>query len=388
MKILMVAIPNHHFFQWVSHLKDSKHEVYWFDITDGGSKVERLDWVHQIKGWKQRFNYPFRNKIKKNLPNLYKVIQKIREKKVDKVFEEVVLTIQPDIIHCFEMKLSGIPILDVLIKNSGIKLIYSSWGSDLFSYKELGLSKNEVNSFLSRADFLITDCKRDTRIAVANGFKNVFLGVFPGNGGILVEKEFIHKVKDRDIILIKGYEDGVGKAVKVIDSLELLAINLLNNLKIVIYSADSSVQTRIEQSVYLSSLNIKIINRNEFIPNNELLKIMGKSILHVGNSISDGMPNALLEAMAMGAFPIQSNPGKVSEEVVKNNVNGYLIENPLDFVRIAKLIEKAINNIELRESAQEYNTNFMNENYNRNFLQKEILQLYSNISSDNFYNKA
>jgi hypothetical protein len=29
------------------------------------------------------------------------------------------------------------------------------------------------------------------------------------------------------------------------------------------------------------------------------------------------MPNALLEAMGMGAFPIQSNPGKVSEEVIK-----------------------------------------------------------------------
>lgn len=388
MKILMVAIPNHHFFQWVSQLKDSKHEIYWFDITDGGSKVERLNWIHQIKGWKHRFNYPFRNRIKKNFPNLYKVIQKIREKKVNKVFEKVVLNIQPDIIHCFEMKLSGIPILDVLIKNSDIKLIYSSWGSDLFSYKELGLSKNEVNSFLSRADFLITDCKRDTGIAVGNGFKNVFLGVFPGNGGIFVEKEFIHKVNDRDIILIKGYEDGVGKAIKIIDSLELLATNLLNNVKIVIYSADSSVKTRIEQSVYLSSLNIKIINRNEFISNKELLKIMGKSILHIGNSISDGMPNALLEAMAMGAFPIQSNPGKVAEEVIKNNVNGYLIENPLDSVRIAKLIENALNNIELRETAQEYNTNFMNSNYNRNLLQKEILQLYNNVSSDNLYNKG
>jgi hypothetical protein len=45
----------------------------------------------------------------------------------------------------------------------------------------------------------------------------------------------------------------------------------------------------------------------------------GQSILHIGNSISDGMPNALLEAMGMGAFPIQSNPGKVSEEVIRRS---------------------------------------------------------------------
>jgi hypothetical protein len=44
-----------------------------------------------------------------------------------------------------------------------------------------------------------------------------------------------------------------------------------------------------------------------------------QSVLHIGNSISDGMPNALLEAMGMGAFSIQSNPGKVSEEVKRRN---------------------------------------------------------------------
>jgi hypothetical protein len=60
-----------------------------------------------------------------------------------------------------------------------------------------------------------------------------------------------------------------------------------------------------------------VLLKGEFISNSEVLEIMGQSVLHIGNSISDGMPNALLEAMGMGAFPIQSNPGKVSEEVIK-----------------------------------------------------------------------
>ena len=57
---------------------------------------------------------------------------------------------------------------------------------------------------------------------------------------------------------------------------------------------------------------------------------MGKSGIHIANSISDGMPNALLEAMGMGAFPIQSNPGKVSEEVITHGKNGFLIEDQND----------------------------------------------------------
>jgi hypothetical protein len=40
------------------------------------------------------------------------------------------------------------------------------------------------------------------------------------------------------------------------------------------------------------------------------------------------MPNALLEAMGMA--PIQSNPGKVSEEVIKEGVNGLLINDPFN----------------------------------------------------------
>ena len=68
MKILMVAIPNHHFFQWVNQLKESGYEVYWFDVTDGGNKVERIDWLHQIKGWKLKYDFPLRYSLKNKSP--------------------------------------------------------------------------------------------------------------------------------------------------------------------------------------------------------------------------------------------------------------------------------------------------------------------------------
>jgi glycosyltransferase involved in cell wall biosynthesis len=387
MKILMVAIPNHHFFQWVNQLEHSGHEVYWFDITDGGPKVERINWVHQIKGWKLRFNYPFRHKIKKRLPHFYNVIQKHNERTAPDIFQQLLLDIKPDIIHCFEMQLSGLPIFKVMDKNPDVKLIYSSWGSDLYFYKELGLTKNQVNEFLIRVNYLITDCKRDYNIATENGFKNIFLGVLPGNGGISINKTHIQNINHRNVILIKGYEDGVGKALNVVKALELVPLSLIKNLEIVIYSADEIIRKQVEKSIFLSSLNVKILNRDEFIPNKEMLKLMGKSMIHVANSISDGMPNVLLESMGMGAFPIQSNPGKVAEEVMKDGINGYLIENPLDDASIAKLIENAINNIKLRTTAQDYNVAFIAENFNRKNLQKEIVQLYNEVFLNKMYNK-
>ena len=49
MKILMVAIPNHHFFQWVNQLEQAGHEVYWFDITDGAGFSNKIKWVKQVR---------------------------------------------------------------------------------------------------------------------------------------------------------------------------------------------------------------------------------------------------------------------------------------------------------------------------------------------------
>lgn len=379
MKLLLIAIPNHHFFQWVNQLKDSGYELYWFDITDGGPKVSKINWVHQIKGWKLRVNFPFRQRIKNNSPLLYRFIQKYNERKVEKVFEKVVRSISPDIVHCFEMKLSGLPILSVLEKYSAVPFVYSSWGSDMFFYKEMGVERLEVKRFFNRVNYLITDCSRDYQIALQNGFHSEYLGVFPGNGGIAIPSVAIQSVDNRDTIIIKGYDDGVGKASLILKAIELLPENYFQNIEIVIYSADETIIKQVGASDFFKNLKITIHSRTHFFSNEELLKIMGKSILHIANSISDGMPNALLEAMGMGAFPIQSNPGKVTEEVIAHGQNGFLIEDPLNIVAIAHLIKEALDNEVLRKTAQEYNVKLIQYYYNRVTLQPKIVQMYHDL---------
>lgn len=381
MKLLLVAIPNHHFFQWVNQLKDSGYEVHWFDVTDGGDFVERISWVHQIKNWKLRIKFPFRHYIKKHFPSGYAFIQKANERNCATVFEKHLLKIQPDIVHCFEMKLSGFPILKVMERNQQLPFVYSSWGSDLFSFTALGVSNEAINRFLSRANYLITDCKRDFKIAKANGFKGQFLGVFPGNGGISISKKAIKKTENRNVIMIKGYEDRWGRALQIIEAIENIEISILQNFTILVYSAEDSVIEKIKKSKHFSQLTYKIYSRDAFLENQKLLENMGNSVLHIANSISDGMPNALLEAMGIGAFPIQSNPGKVSEEVITSGFNGYLIENPMDVEAISKLIKKALEEVELREKAQLYNVAFIDNHFNRSKLKLEIVALYDQIYS-------
>ncbi len=378
MKVLMVAIPNHHFFQWVNQLEDSGYDVYWFDVTDGGPKSPKIKWVTQIKGWKLKWDFPFRSTIKKRLPKLYESIQKVNENSVISAFNRVIHDIKPDIVHCFEMQLAGLPILPIMEQNK-IPFIYSSWGSDVFYFEQLGVSKQELQQFYKRANYLITDCKRDFDLATKEGFKNQFLGVFPGNGGLTIETSKIKPFDKRPLILIKGYDDGVGKASKVFEALQFVSKDLLLNKHIVIYSADDSILQQIKSSKTLSELGITFYSRHAFIQNEDLLTIMGQSCIHIANSISDGMPNALLEAMSMGAFPIQSNPGLVTEEVITHGKNGYLITDPLDQTEIAKHLKNALQNHELRQQAQDFNVNFIQAQYNRVNLQPQIKKLYQTV---------
>lgn len=382
MKLLFVAIPNHHFFQWINQMKDAGHEVYWFDITDGSDFVSKISWVHQIRGWKRRFDFPFRHRIKKKFPKAHFFIQKLNERSAEKEFEKVVVNIKPDVIHCFEMKLSGIPIFEVMKKYHEIPFIYSSWGSDLYAYKKLGVKSDEVKNFLKRVDYLLTDCHRDFNIATSHGFLKKYLGIWPGNGGILIPTQAIKDQDEREIIMIKGYEDQFGKALKIIEAFEKLSVEQLKRFRFIIYSTDKSVYEKIENSDVFKKLNYQVFQRGEFIENQTLLEFMGNSVLHIANSTSDGMPNALLEAMGMGAFPIQSNPGGATEEILTHGKNGFLIDNPFDSDEIKEHIIGALQSNLLRKNAQDYNTLLISKNYDRRILGKKIANIYSEILRD------
>ncbi|MCW2119441.1 glycosyltransferase [Flavobacterium sp. 7A] len=379
MKILLVSISNHHFFQWANQLKDCGHEVYWFDVMDGGPKSEKIPWVNQIKGWKMRWDFPLRQTIKARLPKWYRFVQLINEKKLATVFEKTINEIQPDLVHCFEMQLCGLPILQVMLQHKKIKFVYSTWGSDMYYFKENNITSQQVQQFLQRVDYLITDCQRDFSIAVANGFVNKFLGVYPGNGGIDYLNDYIQPIGNRKFILIKGYESFGCKASKIVDALQLLPIASFENFEIIIYSADAVIIEKVNSAPFFKNCKHQIIPRTTFVANNEMLKMMGLASIHISNNISDGMPNTLLESMGMGAFPIQSNPGNASAEVITHGVNGYLISNPLDENEIATWVEKAISNADLRTQAQDINIKLAQRNYNRAILKTKISQLYQEI---------
>jgi glycosyltransferase involved in cell wall biosynthesis len=344
MKILMVSMPCLHFFRWVEQLRDAGHEVYWFDITDGGEKVDRLQWVIQTVGWKFRWDYPGRVFVKIHFPKLYGFIQRFNERNTAKTFEQNLLEIEPDIVHSFELQISCIPILSIMLKYKKVKWIYSSWGSDVYYFEKLNIEEKIFRQILQRINFLISDCNRDYEIVKKIGFKNQFLGVFPGNGGIdfPIDQSQLTEPKDRDVIVIKANNEGVGRGIEILKSFDSKLIDLLMKFNIVLFGANQEVFDFIEKNAQLKKLNFTIYSKDKHIPNEELLQIMNRGYLYIANSLSDGLPNALLEAMGMGCFPIQSNPGNVMAEIIQHEENGFLINDCLDITEINHWITLAL----------------------------------------------
>jgi len=383
MKILFVSMPSLHFFRWAEQLENSGHDVYWFDIVDG-EPTNRLPWVKKINNWKVKFpKFKGRYFIKQKTPLLYRFLKPLIERSPDKAFEKLIIDLNPDIVHSFAMQVACVPIINIMEKHPNQKWIYSSWGSDLFHLESVNLKTQHVFRVLNRVDYFISDCLRDYQIAKKYNFKGMYLGCFPGGGGYhlkALNKYVVTPAVSRTIILLKGYQGTLGRCIQVLKALRNIQ-NQLNKYEVIVFSAEPEVIRFSENIKRETDLNIKILGKDKFLPQNDILELMGKSLLYIGNSISDGMPNTLLEAIVMGAFPIQSNPGGASAEVIKDNKNGLLIENPEHVEEIQNLITKALTDSALIEQAFNFNQNEVKPKYNYETIKNQVLKTYMYIES-------
>lgn len=372
MKILMVSMNSIHFRRWTAQLEHSGHEVYWFDIKDQGY-IPSLHWVQQVVGWKKGFlKKRGRTLLKKYVPNIYKKLSLRYDVTIENAFAKAVQDIKPDLVHSFALYISCTPILGVMNRFRTIPWLYSSWGSDLYYFQNIPEYLKDIKAVLPRVTHLMTDCKRDLTIAATYGFTGEHLGVFPGGGGFDLEKmlAWIQPIKDRKTLLVKGYQGRSGRAIEVIKALEGLPQDV-QHLRVVVFGAVDEVVAYCKDSL----LEIEV---HTILEHNQVLQCLGMALIYIGNSNSDGMPNTLLEAMCMGAFPIQSNPGGATEELIKHRKNGLLIEDCNNITEIRSHISTALQNPKMLKEASAHNQS-LSASLERSHIRELVLKAYLKI---------
>ncbi|WP_405352478.1 glycosyltransferase [Nonlabens sp. Asnod3-H03] len=375
MKILLVSMNSIHFRRWSDQLRDSEFDVYWFDVLDQGY-APSMSWLTQITGWKKGFlKKRGRSFLKSKLPKLFNALAHKYDNKVEDAFANALQEIQPDLVHSFALYVSCTPILSIMNKHRDIPWAYSSWGSDLFYYKNIPEYLKDIQAVLPRVNYMFADCKRDQQIANKLGFNGTHLGVFPGGGGFDLELIENYKIlfENRKIIAIKGNHNRSGRALQVLKALEQLGEHI-DHLEVIVFGATNSLILNLETD-QIKNLTIKgILNHDQ------ILELFGESLIYIGNSNSDGMPNTLLEAICAGAFPIQSNSGGATAELIENGTNGLLIEECEDVEHIQEIIHQAISNKTLLEGGVAHNTTHVLPMLSRYKITQQVLKAYTSIN--------
>jgi glycosyltransferase involved in cell wall biosynthesis len=294
--------------------------------------------------------------------------------------EHVISKLKPDIIHSLEMQHESYPLLDVKQKlgtGFSIPWIYSSWGADMFFYKKDPKHIDRIRGVLEACDYYISDCQRDVTLARKLGFRGEVLGVFPGPGGFDIQ----HMLKMRDkyptsqrkVIAVKGYDHWYGRALMALEGLRRCA-DILSSYDIQIYLATKNVQLAAEQLSRTADLRITILPES---PHEEILKLMSRSRVAIGVNISDGTPNTMLEAMVMGAFPIQSDTISTAEWI-EDGKNGFLVP-PEDLDAISRAIRRALTEDKLVDRAAEINDRLVAERIDRTVIQPQVVAMYKRV---------
>jgi glycosyltransferase involved in cell wall biosynthesis len=106
---------------------------------------------------------------------------------------------------------------------------------------------------------------------------------------------------------------------------------------------------------------------------------MGRARIAIGVNVTDGTPNTMLEAMVMGAFPIQSDTISTAEWITHGE-NGLLVP-PEDHEAIAAAIRWALLDDALVDRAAEINAQITAERIDRAVIQPEVIAMYEKVAA-------
>ncbi|MEI8131822.1 MAG: glycosyltransferase, partial [Leptolinea sp.] len=121
----------------------------------------------------------------------------------------------------------------------------------------------------------------------------------------------------------------------------------------------------------------KSVHLLPFLPQEDLWRLFKRAQVSVSISQHDGTPNSLLEAMALGCFPIAGDIESVREWIV-DGVNGLLVD-PTNATEAAEMIMRALIDKTMMQKAAENNQKIIIERAEKDQLAGMIASFYNSL---------
>jgi glycosyltransferase involved in cell wall biosynthesis len=379
-----------HTARWISLLSETGWDLHLFPSIDYGathpdfhnitihhsfySNNQQKPLTVHIKGFPLIFQ-PLarlgRILIKKFIPNYRK-----------NQLKKIIRKIKPDVIHSLEFQAAGYLVLEIKkeLKTEFPLWIATNWGSDIYLFGRLKSHKEKITDILTLCDYYQCECNRDIELAKKMGLTGKILPIVPNTGGFDLKKVTQFRMEglssSRKTIILKGYQGWSGRALVGLRALELCA-DYLKGFTVVLYSVTPEV--KIAAELFSDSTKIPVIIMSHS-SHEDILKIFGQARIYIGLGISDAISTSLLEAIVMGAFPIQSNTSCADEWIVDGK-SGFIVP-PEDPDLIASAIRKAISDDNLVDNAAQINEETAKRNLDFFLIREKVIELYTKLVID------
>ncbi len=226
---------------------------------------------------------------------------------------EVVTRFRPHVLHSMESQMAGYVVAELVRRHGkAAPWIHSTWGSDMALYGRLPDHRHRLSAMFRSVDIHLADCPHDIGRARDLGYRGPETPVLPATCGVDVEAMAAHATvppSQRRRIMVKGYQNWAGRNLLALSALVLIEEHLAG-YEIVVQNADPAL--REWAGILGNRTSLKVTPLPRLQDDAAVQAEMAASRILVSLSLSDGLPTMVLEAMTLGAFPIQSRAGCAS----------------------------------------------------------------------------
>jgi len=259
-------------------------------------------------------------------------------------------------------------------------------GPDLDLYRFLADRLAQIRSVFEACDHFICDNEQNYAFALANGLhrskvESPGVGVASGPGGLDLEAlrsrwTQLPSQRPRRIVWPKAYETISSKGLPVLEAL-ILAWDRIRPCEV-----ECLWLVQDELRIYFAKMlpdHIKAAcHVHGRLPREQVLERLSDARVMLAPSLTDGIPNSMLEAMALGAFPIIS-PLATTLPVVEQETNVLFARN-LYPAEIAEALVRAMNEDDLIDGAAHANLARVAEVADRKQIRVRVVEFYRAVA--------
>jgi hypothetical protein len=298
------------------------------------------------------------------------------------VLAGVIRELRPDLIHSMEFQHAGYLALaarDLMLEEDPDFpfpcWLATNWGSDIFHFgKEPGHAR-QIRRLCETIDLYSCECHRDVEIGRSFGYGGPSLPVLPNSGGMnMAHVRSLRSTEPpsrRKLIMVKGYDHFAGRAMVSLALLERFA-QKLKDYKVVLFSVGARPRMRAIELAAQGVFDIEVLDR---ATHDEILSHFGRARIYLGISVSDAISTSVLEAMAMGAFPIQTDTSCCEEWFISGE-SGFAVP-PDDFELICDRFVTALSDDALVDRAAQINLQIIRCRLDAEVLRPKMRDFYA-----------